>query len=210
MRCSPTVNVERLKPYHPLPDGPVPPGPVPDPGQEGEYVVEQLLNRKTLRGRTYYLVRWQGHTSADDSWEPVEHLTHCPERVAEYEAAAPRRPAARRHASRGGTARPAGPGPSAPQPVAPPEPTAPQAPLGWAVAPAGPPTLGAKVLYWWPDDGWQRGVVARRCKKAPFSHIVRYRRPTAAFAGDVPTLLDAPSYGARWVLLSAAAALPAS
>ena len=113
-RCSPTVNVERLKPYHPRPDGPVPPGPVLDPGQEGEYVVEQLLNRKTLRGRTYYLVRWQGHTSADDSWEPVEHLTHCPERVAEYEAAAPRRPAARRHAGRGGTARPAGPDPSAP------------------------------------------------------------------------------------------------
>ncbi len=71
LRCSPTVNVpgpvERLKPgpYHhdarPGPDKPDPPGPVTDQGQEGEYVVEQLLNRKTLWGRTYYLVRWQGH-----------------------------------------------------------------------------------------------------------------------------------------------------
>ena len=39
-------------------------------------------------------MRWQGHSSADDSWEPVEHLAHCPERVAEYEAAPPRRPKA--------------------------------------------------------------------------------------------------------------------
>jgi hypothetical protein len=206
-RCSPTVNVERLKPYHARPDGPAPPGPVLDPGQEGEYVVEQLLNRKTLRGRTYYLVRWQGHASVDDSWEPAEHLAHCPERVAEYEAAAPRRPSARRAAARG--LPPSGdPVPPGPPLAAPPEPTAPRAPAGWVVAPAGPPALGAAILYWWPDDGWQRGAVARICKRAPFSHIVRYRRPTAAFAGDVATLLDAPSYGIRWVLLSPAGGLP--
>ena len=90
------VNLDRLKPYHPRVGSTDPPGPVSDPGQEGEHVVEQLLNRKTLRGRTYYLVRWQGYASADDSWEPVEHLAHCPERVAEYEAAAPRRPQALR------------------------------------------------------------------------------------------------------------------
>ena len=35
-----------------------------------------------------------------------------------------------------------------------------------------------------------------------------YRRPTAVFAGDVATLLDAPSYGIRWVLLSPAGGLP--
>ena len=46
----------------------------------GEYVLEQLLNSKTLRGRTAtyylmrdYLMRWQSHASA-------EHLAHCPER----------------------------------------------------------------------------------------------------------------------------------
>ncbi len=47
--------------------------------------MEQLLNRTTLRRRTYYLVRWQGHASVDDSWEPEERLAHCSERVAEYE-----------------------------------------------------------------------------------------------------------------------------
>ena len=37
----------------------------------GEYVVEQLLNRKTVRCRTYYLVLWQGHASEVDSWEAL-------------------------------------------------------------------------------------------------------------------------------------------
>ncbi len=39
-----------------------------DPGQGGEHEVEVelLLNRKTTRGVTRYLVRWRGHTSADD------------------------------------------------------------------------------------------------------------------------------------------------
>ena len=59
-KCSPTVNVDRLKPYHSQPDRTPPQGPVSDPGQEGEYVVEQLLNRRTIRGRTHYLMRWQG------------------------------------------------------------------------------------------------------------------------------------------------------
>ena len=37
-KCSPTVNVERLKPYYGRDSRPTPPGPVSDPGQEGEYV----------------------------------------------------------------------------------------------------------------------------------------------------------------------------
>ena len=96
LRCSPTVNVERLKPYCARAGLPAPAGPVDDPGQEGEFVVEQILNRKVLRGKRHYLVRWQGLPAAEDSWEPVEHLTHCPDMLAEYEAAAARRPKALR------------------------------------------------------------------------------------------------------------------
>ena len=62
-------------------------GPVSDPGQESEHEVGLLLNRKTKRGATRYLVRWRGHKSADD-----ERL-HCPEKAADYDAVAPpRRP----------------------------------------------------------------------------------------------------------------------
>jgi hypothetical protein len=184
-RCSPTVNLECLKPYHASTDKPDPPGPVADPGQAGEYVtpvtvVEQLLNRKILRGRTYYLARWRGHDSADDSWEPAEHLAQCPERVAEYEAAAPRRLRARRAAAAKSPG-PVGPEPGGPPPAPVEAPTPVAPPAGWAVGPAGAPALRASVLYWWPayGSGWHRGVVARLCNRAPYSHVVRYRRPTA-------------------------------
>ena len=205
-QCSPTVNVDRLKPYHRRTDRPDAPGPVAGGGpQAGEYVVEQLLNRKVFRGKPYYLVRWQGHASADDSWEPVENLNNCPERLAEYEAAAHRRPKARRVAARGGAAPPPPPPvPTQPSVAIPPHPPCP--PPAWVVGPAAPPVVGASLLYWWPEVGWQFGRVARLSKRTPFSHVVRYRRPAATFAGDVDTLLDATSYGTRWVLLAPARA----
>ena len=62
----------------------------------------------------------------------------------------------------------------------------------------GAPLVGRTLLYWWPDDGWQRGTEARLC----FSHVVAYHRQTSALRGTADTLLDDASYGTRWVLLS--------
>ena len=88
---------------------------------------------------------------------------------------------------------------------------APLPPTGYAVDAAPPGDLGAALvgrtlLYWWPDDGWQRGTVARLCPRGAFSHVVAYTRQTSALRGTADTLLDAASYGTRWVLLSAAPA----
>ena len=193
------MNVDR-KPYYARDGEPPPPGPVTDPGQEGEYEVEQLLNRKHIRGRMHYLVRWKGHAPADDSWEPVEHLTNCAERIAEYEAAAPRRPKARRAATSQTQVRDVASSPSIPPPPSP--------PTGWTLGAWKPPGLGDAVLYWWPDDGWQQGRVAKSTTREPFTHVVRYRRPGATFTGDVEKQLDAASHGARWRLLVPAATNP--
>ena len=46
--------------------------------------------------------------------------------------------------------------------------------------------------------------VALLCPRSPFSHVVAYRRSDSALHGAVDTLLDAASYGTRWVLLSPA------
>ncbi len=68
MRCSPTVNVDRLKPFFDSERaGAKPaPGPVSDVGQEGKHEVELLLNRRFVCGVLRYLVRWRCHTSADN------------------------------------------------------------------------------------------------------------------------------------------------
>ena len=96
-------------------------------------MVEQLLNRETVRSRTYYLVLWQG-ASADGTWEPAEHLANCQERIAEYEAAALFRPALRAH-KRAGPA-PFAPAAASPAPAPPPPAAAP--------GPAHPPPPGCQ------------------------------------------------------------------
>ncbi len=59
-QCSPTANVKRLKPHY----------------------------ARTDRQSSLDPVTDFGESSADVSWELVEHLTNCMERLAEYEAAA--------------------------------------------------------------------------------------------------------------------------
>ena len=69
----------------------------------------------------------------------------------------------------------------------------------------GPDLVGRRVLYLWPEDGWQQGTVARASRRAPYTHVVAYHRSTSALRGTADSLLDAASYGSRWVLLSPAA-----
>jgi hypothetical protein len=47
------------------------------------------------------------------------------------------------------------------------------------------------VLYWWPDDDWQRGTVARLCTRPVFSRVVAYTRqtPASALRGTADSLL---------------------
>jgi hypothetical protein len=164
-----------------------------DPGQEGEHEVELLLNRKTKRGVTRYLVRLRGHTSADDEWIRAEELLHCPEKVAEYEASPSARPA----------------GAAVPDPPAHfPAPAPLQPPVGFRLASAAELRAraaleGAPVLYLCPTDGWGRGRVRRVCRQAGFSHVVGYAASSALGALDVDTLRDVASHGpaGRWYLL---------
>ena len=140
---------------------------------------------------------WRGHTPANG-----EEPAHCQEKVAEYDAAAPRRGPARRT----GSAAAAPARLAAPPSADPPPPLV--APAGFRLAApdevrTGAALVGQAVLYCWPDEGWVRGTVVRRSRSSGFSHVVRYGRTSALGLAEVPSLLAEASHGpaGRWVLL---------
>jgi len=189
-------NVDRLRRFRQRPDGTPEPPPRIDPltGDE-EREVQEILGFRVHYGAPQCLIRWAGKDASGDTWEPVEHLTHCEEALQDFEAArgvaVPRPPPSARRAA-----------PSQPPPLPPP-------PSGFSIAasaPDGPPAglVGSKILYWWPEDGWLLGSVAKVSSKPPFSHVVAYHAKTSpGLAGTVDSLLDSTSYGQRWLLLAA-------
>ncbi|CAJ0928568.1 unnamed protein product [Ranitomeya imitator] len=62
----------------------VPPPPVLDDGEE-QFVVQDIIDSRLHRNRLQYLVRWQGYSPENDSWEPVSNI-NAPLKVAQFHA----------------------------------------------------------------------------------------------------------------------------
>ncbi|CAG8638636.1 1222_t:CDS:1, partial [Paraglomus occultum] len=89
MKIHPVFHVSLLKPYQPSPDEFARPTPPPaivesDTGQE-EYEVEAILDKRVIRKKTQYLVKWVGYPLHDATWEPVRNLSNAPEIIKEFE-----------------------------------------------------------------------------------------------------------------------------
>jgi len=47
--------------------------------------VERILNKRKVRGKDKYLVRWKGFTAESDTWEGRENLENIKEVIKEFE-----------------------------------------------------------------------------------------------------------------------------
>lgn len=56
----------------------------PDASQEDEYHVEKILNKRTVRGKVQYLIKWRGYPESDCTWEPEENC-NCYDIIEEFE-----------------------------------------------------------------------------------------------------------------------------
>jgi len=85
IRIHPIVNVSRVQLYKPQVEGQkkTPPKPVIIEGEE-EFEVEKIINKRTVRGKEKFLVRWKGYTAEEDTWESRENLENAKELVEEF------------------------------------------------------------------------------------------------------------------------------
>jgi len=86
IRIHPVVNVSRVRLYKPQVEGQkkIPPKMVIIEGKE-EFEVEKILNKRIVRGKEKFLVRWKGYMAEEDTWESRENLGNVKELVEEFE-----------------------------------------------------------------------------------------------------------------------------
>ena len=53
---------------------------------EGEfYNIEKILDRRSVKGKLEYKIKWEGYSIGESTWEPLENLETAKELVAEYD-----------------------------------------------------------------------------------------------------------------------------
>jgi len=86
IRIYPVVNVSKVQLYKPQVEGQkkIPPKLFIIEGVE-EFKVEKILNKRIVRGKEKFLVRWKGYMAEEDTWENRKNLENAKELVEEFE-----------------------------------------------------------------------------------------------------------------------------
>jgi hypothetical protein len=60
--------------------------PLPDLDEDpDEYEVEEIKDKRLMRGEIHYLIKWTGWPSEYNQWVPTSDLTNAPEAIKAYE-----------------------------------------------------------------------------------------------------------------------------
>jgi hypothetical protein len=68
--ASPKLSKERLKRKRPL--------------RDDVYLVEKVVAKKKVGRKVMYFVKWEGYTSADNTWEPTQNLANVRHLIKEF------------------------------------------------------------------------------------------------------------------------------
>jgi len=90
MKIHLVFHISLLKLYQPSPadfERPTPPLAIiiPETDHE-EYEVEAILDKRMLRNKPQYLVKWLGYPLYDATWEPIGNLENAKEAIQKFEA----------------------------------------------------------------------------------------------------------------------------
>jgi len=85
IKIHPVVNVNRVQLYKPQVEGQkkILPKLLIIKGQK-EFEVEEILNKRMIREKKKFLVRWKGYMTEEDTWENRENLENIKELVKEF------------------------------------------------------------------------------------------------------------------------------
>ena len=88
MKIHPVFHISLLKPYQSSPtdfEKPTPPPAIVIPETDHEkYKVKTILDKRTLRNRPQYLIKWLEYLLHDATWEPEENLENAKKTIQKF------------------------------------------------------------------------------------------------------------------------------
>ena len=54
--------------------------------------IEEIINSRTVKGVVQYRVHWAGCMEFEDTWETIDHLDNCPDKLKEFRQKFHRKP----------------------------------------------------------------------------------------------------------------------